>query len=82
MGCPTLESLLEEWEKVLAAFEKNGLTLNGKKTIVGLRQIELYGFLLTENGACPSPKKGPGPEVSAQTDYGRWRNLVPVHRRV
>ena len=57
LGCPTLESLLEEWEKVLAAFEKNGLTLNGKKTIVGLKQIEWYGFLLTENGASPSPKK-------------------------
>ena len=57
LGCPTLESLLEEWEKVLAAFEKNGLTLNGKKTIVGLKQIEWYGFLFTENGACPSQKK-------------------------
>ena len=57
MGCPTLECLLQEWEKVLDAFEKSGLTLNGKKTIVGLKQIEWYGFLLTENGASPSPKK-------------------------
>ena len=40
LGCLTLKCLLQEWEKVPDAFEKSGLTLNGKKTIVGLKQIE------------------------------------------
>ena len=57
LGCLTLKCLLQEWEKVPDAFEKSGLTLNGKKTIVGLKQIEWYGFLLTENRASLLPKK-------------------------
>ena len=57
IGAPTIDKLFEEWEKVLDAFSKCGFTLNGKKTFVGLTQIEWHGFLFTEHGAAPSPKK-------------------------
>ena len=33
------------------------MTLSGTKIIVGLKEIEWSGYLLTENGACASRKK-------------------------
>ena len=48
IDAPTLD---EEADK------KFGFILNGKKTFVGLQQIEWHGFLFTEHGASPSPKK-------------------------
>ena len=52
-----MDELVEEWKKVLEAYKKCGFTLNPKKTYVGLQQIEWHGFLFTEHGASPSPKK-------------------------
>ena len=33
------------------------MTLSGTKTIVGFKEIEWSGYLLTENGACASRRK-------------------------
>ena len=57
IGCATIPELFAEWEKVLTAYKNAGLTLDPKKTKVGLTSIEWYGFLFTELGAEPSPKK-------------------------
>ena len=57
IGCATIPELFSEWEKVLTAYKNAGLTLDPKKTKVGMQEISWYGFLFNKLGAQPSPKK-------------------------
>ena len=57
LGHSTLEGLLEEYEKVLAALEANGFTLDPKKTFFGLTEIKYYGFVFDKHGIRPDPAK-------------------------
>ena len=48
---------LEDCWKVLTALNTAGITLDPKKTQVGLRRIAFFGMFFDENGMSPDPKK-------------------------
>lgn len=53
----TLEELLERTSIVFERLHKAGLKLNGAKTQVGLKEAEILGYIVDENGIRMHPKR-------------------------
>ena len=56
-GSETMEGLFTEYEKILEAMKKNGLTLNKQKVKFGLLEIDFFGQIFSANGMKPSKKR-------------------------
>ena len=51
------DQLEERLRKVFKRFQERGLTLNKDKCVLGLKQIEILGHVISGEGIKPDPKK-------------------------
>ena len=51
------DQLEERLRKVFKRFQERGLTLNKEKCVLGLKQIEILGHVISGEGIKPDPKK-------------------------
>eukprot|EP00122_Pirum_gemmata_P020324 Pgem_evm1s19005 len=69
----TFEELIERCQKVILAFGNCGITLNGAKTEIGLKEVEFLGCKISKAGRKPLNK-----HTSA---IQNWKNKKPKTRK-
>lgn len=57
IGAKTWDEMLSKLEEVFQALKNGGLTLKLKKCVFGLPEVEFLGYVISEQGMKPGPRK-------------------------
>jgi len=71
----TREEHMAHLREVLQRLEENGLVLNGEKCVLGVREVEYLGHVVSAGGICPLPDK-----VKAIACFPRPTNTKALQR--